>query len=264
MIALPDQQLVPFLQWALPRLGMRWRGFRKVRRQVKRRIARRLDALGLTELGDYRALLERDAREWAALDACCRVTISRFYRDHGVWRHLTARLPEMARAAGRELRALSLGCASGEEPYTLAILARELDLPLRVVACDVSAELVARARAGRYPSASAGSLPAAWRTHAFAEREAGVLEIAAPLRSAVAFFVADVRRLPLRTRFDVVLCRNLAFTYFDAKAQARVLDALVAVMAPGALLVLGMHEQLDDPRLAPDAGGNLPVCRRRP
>ena len=41
-------------------------------------------------------------------------------------------------------------------------------------------------------------------------------------------------------------------------------ERLQQVMAPGALLVLGMHEQLDDPRLAPDAGGNLPVCRRRP
>ena len=53
-----DRECVEFLQWALPQLGLRWPGFRKVRRQVHKRIARRLSELSLTRLSDYRHYLE--------------------------------------------------------------------------------------------------------------------------------------------------------------------------------------------------------------
>ena len=59
-----DPELVEFLQWALPRLRMRWRGFRKVRKQVRKRISRRIKALGLEALQDYRDHLMRDPEEW--------------------------------------------------------------------------------------------------------------------------------------------------------------------------------------------------------
>lgn len=55
-----DDDLVDFLRWALPRLGLRWEGFRKPRGQVKKRLARRLEDLGLPDLGAYRRRLEED------------------------------------------------------------------------------------------------------------------------------------------------------------------------------------------------------------
>src|SRR5438477_9810042 len=113
---------VEFLQWALPRLRMRWDGFRKVRRQVCRRIERRSRELGLTDLAAYRDYLERRPDEWARLDALCRVTISRFYRDRETFAALEQEvLPALARG-GAEIEVWSAGCASGEEPYTLALL----------------------------------------------------------------------------------------------------------------------------------------------
>ena len=74
-----------FLQWALPRLGLRWVGLRKVRRQVCRRITRRLDAFRLPDLGAYRDYLGATRRECASLSALMPITISRFYRDRGVF-----------------------------------------------------------------------------------------------------------------------------------------------------------------------------------
>ncbi len=62
-----DSDCVEFLQWALPRLNMRWAGFRKVRRQVCKRIGRRLAELGLTSLKQYRNRLESDPAEWSKL-----------------------------------------------------------------------------------------------------------------------------------------------------------------------------------------------------
>ncbi len=83
-----DPECVRFLQWALPRLRMRWPGYRKVRRQVCKRITRRLHALGLAGLAHYREYLETTPEEWSTLDSLCRVTISRFYRDRIVFDHL--------------------------------------------------------------------------------------------------------------------------------------------------------------------------------
>jgi chemotaxis protein methyltransferase CheR len=64
-----------FLQWALPQLGLSWPGFRKVRRQVCKRIAARIRGLGLADPAAYRTRLEADLAEWRALGALCTVSI---------------------------------------------------------------------------------------------------------------------------------------------------------------------------------------------
>jgi chemotaxis protein methyltransferase CheR len=93
-----DQECVEFLQWALPRMQMRWSGFRKVRRQVCRRIQRRMQVLEKDVQG-YREFLEAEPEEWDVLDALCRITISRFYRDRAVFAYLqTTVLPALAEA----------------------------------------------------------------------------------------------------------------------------------------------------------------------
>ena len=63
-----DRECVEFLQWALPQLGLRWPGFRKVRRQVHKRIVRRLNELGLTQVSEYREYLRTNSGEWSVLD----------------------------------------------------------------------------------------------------------------------------------------------------------------------------------------------------
>ena len=76
---------VGFLQWALPRLRLRWPGFRRVRRQVCQRLGRRLRELGLGELQAYQLYLGNHPTEWQVLDGLCRITISRFYRDRTIF-----------------------------------------------------------------------------------------------------------------------------------------------------------------------------------
>ena len=155
-----DPQWTAFLQWALPRLGMCWLGFRRARGQVCKRLGRRLTELGLRDLGDYRALLETHPEEWTRLDGLCRISISRFYRDQGVWRMLERdilpHLAERARAHGdRRLRIWSAGYASGEEPYTLALLfafgEALSDCPREILATDADPHLLERARRTCYP-----------------------------------------------------------------------------------------------------------------
>jgi len=300
-----DSECVEFLQWALPRLRFRWPGFRKVRRQVRRRIERRLQGLGLPGIAAYREHLASHPEEWQVLDACCPITISRFYRDRGVFDYLgRAILPGLARAAideGRsELRSWSAGCACGEEPYTLVILAQGAlaEFPgvrLRVLATDVDPRVLARARRGRYAPGSLKDVPAEWlsgplervakRTpHAPREVDCAFRSLTrsgrstfcqAPLvqtgdeyevdeavRGQIEFQEQDLRRRMPDGPFDLVLCRHLVFTYFDEALQRDVLARIIERIRPGGVLVTGKQERLPEPadRVAP-IGGNLGIYR---
>lgn len=243
-----------FLQWALPRLGLRWSGFRKVRGQVCKRLRRRMESLGLGSLAAYRAHLEETPLEWQRLDGFCRITISRFYRDRGVFDHLRREIvPPLCRtleqAGEARLRCLSLGCCGGEEPYTLALLWR-FDLAARypgiepeIIATDSDPQSLSRAESACYSAGSLKDLPADWRMAAFDTRDR-LFCLRPEFRTAVQFERLDMRESLPPGPFHLVLCRNLAFTYFDEATQRKTVTELAARMPSGSILLLGKHEHL--------------------
>ena len=245
-----------FLQWALPRLHLRWEGFRRVRGQVIKRLERRRAALRLPDLVAYRRWLDDHPDEWPVLDGLCRVTISRFGRDHAVWAALVGDvLPRLAReaaAAGRPaVTAWSAGAGAGEEPYTLAIawaLAIAPAAPgvaIDVLATDLDDGQLGRAAAARYPTGTLRELPAAWRAAAF-DRVGDEEQLRAPFGAPVRFVRHDVRGAAPGGPFDLVLCRNLAFTYLDEPRQRAVAATLRGALRPGGVLVVGAHERIPD------------------
>lgn len=251
-----DSEGIQFLQWCLPRLGLRWPGFRKVRKRVYKRVARRIQELGLPGLSAYRAYLDTRADEWAVLDGFCRIPISRFYRDRGIFQCLEEEvLPELgALAAHRgktELNCWSIGCAAGEEPYTLAIVwrlgpgLRLPDLQVRILATDIDPENLARARRGCYARSSLKDLPPAYLELAFVPT-AQEWCVGEPYRDGVTFVEQDVRQAAPPGPFDLILCRNVAFTYFDEARQRNALRTIVERLAAGGALVVGRGETLPD------------------
>jgi chemotaxis protein methyltransferase CheR len=249
--------LLPFravVQWALPRLRMRWAGFRKVRRQVCRRVWRRARELGLADLVAYRAYLEEHPGEWALLDSMTRITISRFYRDRGVFGFLEQEvLPMLAAEAvacdSGTLEVWSAGCASGEEPYTVALIwqleltQRFSDLSIQILATDLDQTMLTRARRACFTTSSLKELPEHWRTAAFLQQ--GALHcVRDHYKQAVMVARHDIRTPPPHGPFDLVMCRNLAFTYFDRDLQRATGARLADVLRPGGALVLGGHEAL--------------------
>jgi chemotaxis protein methyltransferase CheR len=221
----------------LPRLHLRWAGFRRVRGQVLKRMRKRMTGLGLDVAG-YRELLERDASELARLDDFSRITISRFYRDRSIFDLLRRELPR-----GRPLRAVSLGCASGEEPWTLALIAVFDGLALDITAVDADPRLLERARRGVYDPGTLRELPPGWRERAFTP-EGEAFRLRDELRARVTFLEGDLRRSLPEGPFDLVLCRNVAFTYFDEPLQHETAARLAGLLREGGLLVLGAHERL--------------------
>jgi len=282
-----DAEGVQFLQWCLPHLHLRWPGFRKVRRQVYKRINRRLQELELPSVAAYRAYLEDNPGEWSALDTLCQIGISRFYRDRSVFEHLEHEtLPHLAQRllsrGENELHCWSAGCAGGEEPYTLAIIWRQrlesrfLTLRLRIVATDINSQAIHRAERGCYRASSVKELPLEWRNQAFTTI-ADELYLKDEYRATVTFAVLDIRKQLPDGPFHLILCRNLVFTYFDDEYQRKTMEGISSRLAPDGALVIGKPESLPDGpwgiepwstglgvyRKTPDANGDrfiLPVA----
>ncbi len=249
-----DSQCVAFLQWALPRLGMRWEGFRKVRRQVCKRLRRRLSELGLPNPAAYRAHLEQHPEEWAVLENLTHITISRFNRDRSVFTCLQREvLPALASGTiargSNTMEVWSAGCASGEEAYTLTIiwqlaLARRFPaLTIRILATDLDDAMLARARRGCFTASSLRELPERWRAAAFVKQDRHYC-LQDTCKEAVTIARHDIRTPPPDGPFDLVMCRNLAFTYFDLDLQRTTAARLASALQGGGALVLGTHEAL--------------------
>ncbi len=249
-----DSDCVRFLQWALPHLRMRWHGFRKVRKQVCKRVQRRIAELGLDGVEAYRAHLETRRDEWGVLDQLCRVTISRFYRDKQLFQFLEREvLPQLAqqvREAGRHAVTMwSAGCASGEEPYTLALVwhfgvgPAAAGIDATILATDSDPRMLARAAAALYPAGSLKDLPDDWKSRAF-EKVGGGFRLLSEFTARVEYRCHDLRQAAPPGRFDLVLCRNLAFTYWDHDLQLEVGSRLRGALRAGGALVIGAHESL--------------------
>lgn len=251
-----DEQCVRFLQRVLPQLHMRWPGFRKVRNQVCKRVDRRLRDLSLAGVEEYHAYLEEHPDELLHLDSLCRITISRFYRDKAVFAALEQKvLPSLAHGArergDKVLRIWSAGCGSGEEPYTVAVLwALQLqshfpDLRIDIVATDADSGMMQRARDACYTYGSLKDLPGHWRDRVFTRADSAYC-LKPEFKRNIKFLKQDIRQEQPEGRFDLVLCRNLAFTYFDDTVQLEVLNRIAGAMHDGAALVLGIHEKLPE------------------
>ena len=234
---------------------MRWAGFRKVRRQLCKRLQRRLRALEVATLSDYRTYLAHAPDEWARLDSYCRITISRFYRDREVYDHLCGPVLQTLAASVRTrsrktFKVWSAGCGRGEEPYTLAIatqLARPSLAGLRweIVATDVGPALLDAAQNACYRGSSLKDLPQAWIELAFERSERGYC-LRAPYRRGVHWLEQDIRMTMPEGPFDLIMCRNLVFTYFDAALQRELLAKLIERLHPHGALVIGKHEALPE------------------
>jgi chemotaxis protein methyltransferase CheR len=220
---------------------------------LRRRIAVRMRACGVHTYAEYLAVLERDPGEYQRLKDAITINVTSFYRNPDTWELVrTAVLPEVCAAGRAEVRAWSAGCASGEEPYTLAMLvADHFDAQgradrlehLTVDATDVDQTCLERARAARYRRDALVELPAGWDKRYFEEigDECRVIE---RVRRRVFLSASDLCVAPPpRTGYDLIVCRNVII-YFERAAQERVFSVFVDALAPSGFLILGKVEAL--------------------
>lgn len=223
---------------------------------VRRRIAARMRACGARSWADYGEALERLPGEAERLRDALTINVSRFYRNAATWERVRANIvPAICPAPGAPVRAWSAGCASGEEPYTLAVLladhldrlGRGPDLArVTVDATDVDPASVARARAACYGAGALAELPPDLLARHFEPAGEG-FRVAERVRGRVRVRRADLHRdPPPAPAYELVLCRNVVI-YFDRATQERLFRGFADVLAPGGYLVLGKVETLVGP-----------------
>lgn len=227
------------------------------RSYVETRVTQRAEESGFADLAEYFQFLQTRAGlpEWHTLVDRLTVHQTRFFRHPSSMRLVNERIvPEwLARARwGGTFRAWSVGCATGEETYSLAMV---LDRALRrdgarvylaAYGTDISRRALAAAQAGRYAEAQLREVPAELLGY-FQPAEAGRVVVAEALRRRVCFSAHNLREHTQGPagpdRFDLVFCQNVLI-YFDAAQRAAVVTRLAEAVAPGGYLVLGPGELL--------------------
>lgn len=193
-------------------------------------------------------ILEGDDARLGRLVELLRVGETRFWRHPRQLRALRrVALPELiadCEREGRPLRVWSAGCASGEEPYTIAALLRHVapDLPLEIRATDLSPEALERARRASYAEERVRDVPDAIARTLF--RKVGArFEVQPAIRELVRFEVGNLLQDPYPEAQDLVLCRNVLI-YFDAVTRAQVLERLFASTRMHGYVALGYADRI--------------------
>ncbi len=230
----------------LEHLDRPWAGFRKVRKGVKKRLRRHMQALGCLSVEAYLQRLDRQPEVRKACERHLIVTISRFFRDHRLWACLRDRiLPQLIDSLHGPMRAWSAGCANGEEPYSLSILWEEAaaDHLLTTAATDVSSQCLARAQAAIYDRSSLKQVPEDLRKKYFEQTLSGHRFVLKPLlKSKIHWQQRNLFDGPLPGRFHLVFLRNNLLTYYRGSAQVRAFEQIAGTLVQGGYLIVGSHE----------------------
>ena len=219
---------------------------------IVRGVLARMSALGLRDRVEYERVLVGSPDEIQALIEEVVVPESWFFRDLRPFETFRefARAGWLIDPARPPLSVLSVPCAGGEEPYSIAMTLMEIGLRpdrFRVEAVDVSGRSLARAIAGVYGPNSFRGVDGSIRSRYFRDH-GGAFTIDPAVRSSVRFHLGnllDPALLAGRPAFDVVFCRNLLI-YFDAPSRAAAFASIGRLLAEGGLLVLGHADRPDD------------------
>ncbi len=219
-------------------------------RCIRRRIAKRLRSCKVTDVASYLKRLEMDRDELDTLLATISIHVSQFFRNPDTYRILEQKiLPDLcrrARAEGRtELTLWSAGCASGEEPYSLALLVDDMNargLKINILATDVSEPVLDTARIGIYEALRLKEVPPEVLNKYF-HGEKDHYQVIERIRNQVDFRQHNIMIASNYPPADLVLCRNVMI-YFTREEQERILSRFAATLPEHGALVLGRSETM--------------------
>ncbi|HSP81284.1 MAG TPA: protein-glutamate O-methyltransferase, partial [Myxococcaceae bacterium] len=214
-------------------------------------LSTRMPLMGVVDPEEYLRRLRSDENELRALLPLVTVGHTEFFRDPKQFQALEQRiLPEALQRARREYRQVSIwsaGCATGEEPYSLAMVLVELgalSIEVDLWATDLNLAAVEAARQGRFSARRLAGMSQERRNRFFRPVEHGY-EVAPLLKDYVRFdgqnlAVASFDKVQPES-LDLILCRNVII-YFDLPTIRGLMDRFLAALRPGGLLFLGYSE----------------------
>lgn len=247
------------------------RDFTRYKRStIMRRIQRRMQLRYVEELDRYVELMRHTPEEVRALSDDLLITVTSFFRDPEVFDKLAAEvIPALFEGRGPddEIRAWCVGCATGEEVYSVAMLLLEeagkregLAPKLHIFASDLHERSLEMAREGFYPGDISAEVSQE-RLKRFFVEETGGYRVRKEVRELVVFAPHNLLGDPPFSRLDMVICRNLMI-YLQRDVQGDVLRIFHYALKPGSFLVLGTSETVDDAELFRTVDKKLSIHRR--
>jgi two-component system, chemotaxis family, CheB/CheR fusion protein len=229
--------------------GFDYSGYR--RPTLVRRVQRRMDAVGAATYAEYRHHVEENPEEFAELFNAILINVTGFFRDAEAWELVQHDV--IPQTLGRKdddapIRVWSAGCASGEEPYTVAILLAEalgeqgFRERVKIYATDIDDDALTQARDATYTRKQLTNVPEDLRERYFQETN-GTFFFRSDLRRAVIFGRNDLHRDPPISRVDLLVSRN-TLMYFRPATQERILANFAFALNPGGFLMVGRAEAL--------------------
>ncbi|HTE20229.1 MAG TPA: CheR family methyltransferase, partial [Armatimonadota bacterium] len=212
---------------------------------------KRMSDAGCERAEDYLVRVEADPHEYVELVNTLLINVTEFFRDSEAWEYLRAECLEpfmRRRGIGEPVRAWSVGCASGAEPYSLAITLAELlgERALRdvkIYATDMDERALAQARAGIYTAEELRNLPSDVPARYFDALPGGRFAVRREVRSSIIFGRHNLLADAPISRLDILVCRNVLI-YFDTETQQQVLTRFHYALRDEGYLFLGKAETL--------------------
>ncbi len=257
-LSLSNAQLAEWLELLESRTGICLASHPVILRQG---LLQHFRSMGIDDPDAYLARVRDSSEgelEWSWLAGVISIKETRFFRDSDAFA-LVQQFVRRHASKSRELDLWSVGCATGEEAYSLAVAAMEsVELVqassyVSVTGLDISPEALDVARQGFYASRKFEGVPPGYVDKYFAAEAKGY-RVLPKVRSRVAFVrgnLLELEQAPVLS-MDVIFCQNV-LVYFRRERQARVLNALVDRLKPGGILVIGASE---------GAGWQNPLVRR--
>lgn len=226
------------------------------REMVYRRLSRRLRALGLEDFADYIGILKQgDPDELPRFRDAVTTNLTAFFRESHHFQVLADQVfPDLVQRNEdlRRIRIWSAGCSSGEEPYSIAMVAREAFPPekgwdVRILASDLDSRVVEKARQGIYTLEQVQSVGPE-RLRRFFRRgkgsNEGYVRVRPELKQMIRFQQFNIfHRWPIGEPLDVIFCRNLII-YFDQESKRGLVDRMADALVDSGYLFLGHSESL--------------------
>ncbi|MBB5711923.1 CheR family methyltransferase [Sphingomonas xinjiangensis] len=243
----PDPQFESLLSYIQESRGVDFRGYKRT--SLRRRIALRMEATGAEDFAAYRVQLEVQPGEFAELLNTVLINVTSFFRDADAWEVLREQVvPAIIKAAEKNvgIRVWSVGCASGEEPFSIAMLfaealgVAEFCERVKIYATDLDEEALRSARQASYGPRDVENVPPDLLEKYFEKTKNHYL-FSRELRKCVIFGQHNVVHDAPISRIDLLTCRNLLI-YLEAETQSVVLPRLHYAMNPNGYLFLGKAE----------------------
>lgn len=231
-----------FHKWVYRELGINLASYKPT--QLNRRIDSLMSRIGVKSLEEYTKLIKTNYEERQRFLDFITINVTEFFRNPELFNELEGLLKEKVNKEKRPLKIWSAACSIGCEPYTLAMILKELNPSYKhkILATDIDSTILEKAKAGVYTNVEMKNVKKNIMDKYFTKQETKYL-ISPEIKSIVTFKKHDLILDRYESDFDLIVCRNVVI-YFKNEVKAEIFKNFSKALRPGGLLFVGATESI--------------------